>query len=171
MKRVVSHLGYLAFFVFSAYLAFRGVEDFGLLLLGKVTDAKIVNVSTESVRVGKRGRGTKYRAEYEFSAEDGKTYRGAGEPDGKTRPDPGQRMPIRYLSFRPSVSAPKDDVVLSGVMLTIAGGFLMLITLGAWRRKISADRAAPKKPGGSGREKGGGPGGGRGGGHGQRRTG
>ena len=142
MKRALSHLGYLAFFAFGAYLAFRGAEDFGLLLFGEVTDADIVSVSAQSVRVGKRGRGTKYHAKFEFSAEDGKTYHGAGEPGGRTRPERGQHMPVRYLSFSPSVNAPKDDVVGAGVMMTVAGGFLMTITVGAWRRKISADRAA-----------------------------
>jgi hypothetical protein len=141
-KRVLSHIPYLLFFLLGAYLAFRGVEDFALLLFGNITDAKILRVSTESVRVGKRGRGIKYQAKYEFVAEDGKTYGGFGEPDGQSRPERGYTMPVRYLSFSPSVNAPRDDVVGTGVFLTLIGVFLSLIVLGAWRKKISAVQAA-----------------------------
>jgi hypothetical protein len=138
MKKGVSHLAYLVFFLLGAYIAFRGVEDFGLLLFGKVTDATVTEVTTQNVRVGKRGHGVKYYAKYEFSADDKNTYVGDGEMDGQTPRQKGAVMPIRYMSFHPSVNAPKDDVLGNGAILTIIGGFISVITAAAWKRKLAA---------------------------------
>ncbi len=146
MKHAISHLGHLLFLLLGLYLAFRGMEDFGLLLFGKITDAEVVEVSTRSVRVGKRGRGVQHYAKYEFTAADDVRYTGSGEMPGRMPPEKGVIMEIRYLSFHPDVNAPKDDVLGTGVLLTIIGCFLVLITLGAWRRKVGAADAPPPSP-------------------------
>ena len=142
MKRALSHIGHLAFLLLGLFLVFRGVEDFGLLLFGKITDATVLSVSTRSVRVGKRGRGTQHFAQYEFSLGDDQTYSGNGAMDAQTPREKGALMPIRYLSFYPSVNAPQDDVLGTGVLLTIIGAFLTFITIGAWRRKIGQTQSS-----------------------------
>ena len=142
MKRILSHFSYLAFFLFGAYLAFCGVEDFGLLLFGKLTDATVLSVSNHRVRVGKRGHAIQHYAKYEFVTADNERYNGSGDMDSRTPAEKGTVMKVRYLSFDPSVNRPKDDVLHKGVLLTLVGVFLSFIVLTAWRRKVSIERAA-----------------------------
>ena len=147
MKRVLSHFSYLAFFGLGVYIAFCGVEDFALLLFGKITDATVISVSTQRVRVGKRGHGVQHYAKYAFTTPDGDLYHGSGEMDTGTPPEKDVKMEVRYLSFHPAVNGPKNDVLSTGVMLMIVGVFLSFVVFAAWRRKRTADRASAATPG------------------------
>ena len=144
MKRIIRHFFYLAFFLLGIYIAFSGVEDLGLLLFGTITDAKVVSVSRQRIRVGKRGHGYQHYAKYAFTADNGKQYRGSGEMDSHTPHEPGVMMPIRYLFFRPSVNRPKDDVVGTGLLLVGAGALLAYVVLASWWRRKVSPAAEPK---------------------------
>ncbi len=146
MKRVLSHFSYLLFFLLGAYIAFCGVEDFALLLFGKITDATVFSVSTHTVRIGKRGQVIQHSAKYEFVTADKERHHGSGEMDSRTPPEKGAKMKVRYLAFHPSVNGPEGDVLSTGVMLTLVGAFLAFIVLAAWRRKLGAEGTASMPP-------------------------
>jgi hypothetical protein len=134
--KVVRALGIIA----GLWVAGLGAADLALLLFG--TPGKAV------VEFGVRSYGSRnpyYTDYYSFETPDGKTYKGTGKVP------PGLRhlgtLPIKYLSFAPSINAEANSysLVMYGLLWLSLGALIVWLSAGK-RKKAAATVKKSRQP-------------------------
>jgi hypothetical protein len=143
----VSAFGYLLVFVAGLAAIIYGGRNVLLLVAGTETTAKVTDVQTHQ-RNGRRTHSVETNINYTYAV-NGVQYNGQGPWSGSMPAMVGDKAPIRYLSFAPGWSAPKDALIGPGFLFIAIGAGLIWVDYAFYKKRTRVEEkpaAGEKKP-------------------------